>query len=323
MALYQRGGVWWADVYHEGTRVRRSTGETDRRKAKAVHDALAAESHRRPRGRHTLKDAVGLWEQDRERSGRALSLAKLLLEYHGDCDLSDVSAETVRQGLGQMVAGSHNRYLSILKRSLKLAQRSGWIRDVPEMIAKKGATQRTEWLSRDEWVHLRAELSPQHLAMADFAMATGLRLGTIRLLEWKHVTSLALAIPGEIMKAGKPLTVPLSQAAQAVLSAQRGKHQSIVFPGRQGDIMGDFTRTFSRAATRAGVPWATFHTLRHTWASWHVMNGTPLEVLQKLGGWATYGMVLRYAHLAPSYVASWVENATQQSVTDDENASAA
>jgi len=38
------------------------------------------------------------------------------------------------------------------------------------------------------------------------------------------------------------------------------------------------------------------------------MAGTPLEVLQKLGGWAKLEMVMRYAHLAPSFVASYANN---------------
>jgi hypothetical protein len=39
------------------------------------------------------------------------------------------------------------------------------------------------------------------------------------------------------------------------------------------------------------------------------MNGTPLEVLQKLGGWASFELVLKYAHLAPEYLATWANNA--------------
>jgi hypothetical protein len=40
-------------------------------------------------------------------------------------------------------------------------------------------------------------------------------------------------------------------------------------------------------------------------ASWHVQNGTPLAILMQLGGWASYAMVLRYAHLAPSHLAAY------------------
>jgi site-specific recombinase XerC len=49
--------------------------------------------------------------------------------------------------------------------------------------------------------------------------------------------------------------------------------------------------------------------LRHTWASWHVQNGTPLHILKELGGWATYEMVQRYAHLAPEHLAKFAGNA--------------
>jgi len=46
--------------------------------------------------------------------------------------------------------------------------------------------------------------------------------------------------------------------------------------------------------------------LRHTWASWHVQSGTPLHVLQELGGWETPAMVRRYAHLATGHLAAYV-----------------
>jgi hypothetical protein len=42
--------------------------------------------------------------------------------------------------------------------------------------------------------------------------------------------------------------------------------------------------------------------LRHTWASWHVTNSTSLQELMELGGWKSYEMVLRFAHLAPDHL---------------------
>lgn len=53
----------------------------------------------------------------------------------------------------------------------------------------------------------------------------------------------------------------------------------------------------------ATVRW---HDLRHTWASWHVQNGTPLNVLQELGGWESPQMVRRYAHFSAGHLAVYV-----------------
>ncbi|UUZ52719.1 tyrosine-type recombinase/integrase [Massilia sp. H-1] len=54
---------------------------------------------------------------------------------------------------------------------------------------------------------------------------------------------------------------------------------------------------------RASIENFRWHDLRHTWASWHVQNGTPLHVLQELGGWESEAMVRRYAHLSASHLA--------------------
>ena len=52
-----------------------------------------------------------------------------------------------------------------------------------------------------------------------------------------------------------------------------------------------------KAVAAIDEPGFRFHDLRHTWASWHGQSGTPLHALQRLGGWSSYEMVLRYAHL--------------------------
>ncbi|MGB7551460.1 MAG: tyrosine-type recombinase/integrase [Chromatiaceae bacterium] len=73
-------------------------------------------------------------------------------------------------------------------------------------------------------------------------------------------------------------------------------------------------------ACRASITDLRWHDLRYAWASWHVQAGTPLHVLQELGGWATASMGQRYAHLATDHLASHTERiaAPLALVTEDE-----
>jgi site-specific recombinase XerD len=49
------------------------------------------------------------------------------------------------------------------------------------------------------------------------------------------------------------------------------------------------------------------HTLRHTFASWHVMAGTDIYTLKELLGHSVIQMTERYSHLAPEAL----QNATR------------
>ena len=62
-----------------------------------------------------------------------------------------------------------------------------------------------------------------------------------------------------------------------------------------------------RRLKRAGIEDFRWHDLRHTWASWHVQNGTPLFALQELGGWESPEMVRRYAHLSAEHLAPYAD----------------
>ena len=87
--------------------------------------------------------------------------------------------------------------------------------------------------------------------------------------------------------------------SKAVVQEQIGKHLAVVFTFEGRPILQPNTKAWRKALERAGIENFRWHDLRHTWASWHVQAGTPLHVLQELGGWETPAMVRRYTHLAP------------------------
>jgi integrase len=89
------------------------------------------------------------------------------------------------------------------------------------------------------------------------------------------------------------------------------KFQEVTNVRFQGKPVGQVnTKAWRSALKRAGIKDFRWHDLRHTWASWHVQSGTPLHVLQELGGWSDYKMVQRYAHLTHEHLARFVENST-------------
>jgi integrase len=108
-------------------------------------------------------------------------------------------------------------------------------------------------------------------------------------------------------KARKAIPVPLNAEAVSLVRKKFGKHLTHVFSYRGRPIIQVSTKAWYAALERAGITDFRWHDLRHTWASWHVQNGTPLFALQELGGWASTEMVRRYAHLAADHLAPYAE----------------
>jgi len=192
--------------------------------------------------------------------------------------------------------GTVNRMLALLRPILiRSSVDWEWLPVVPKVRLLKESIRRVRYLylTKSQAESLLLQL-PSHLAeMTAFSLATGLRKSNViglclsqvdlaRRLAWIH--------PDQ-SKTRKAIAVPLNVDALRVIALQRGKHSIRVFSYKGDPVSHVTTSAWYRALERCGIDDFRWHDLRHTWASWHVQNGTPLNVLQELGGWESAKMV--------------------------------
>ena len=326
MSIYKPKGidVWYVNISHPNhPRVRRSTGTNDRQEALRIHDEIKADLWKRPvlKG-HTWGAAVLLWCERETRSQSELySLAKLARVYP-DRVIEEATKESFETALKFCkTAGTYTRYRTMIQAILNLAKSEKWITEVPKLVVRidKKKKPRT-WLTPEQWTKLYLELPAHQRAPADFAIQTGLRQNNVLGLTWDRVdlTRRVVWVEAEDTKGDEAIAVPLNDRAFQILELRSKDKESETYVFTyQGERLHDIKTGFQPACVRAGVgsydedgyyQGFTWHGLRHTWATWHIQNETPLDVLQKLGGWADLRMVMNYAHHSPGHLARYANN---------------
>ncbi len=333
MSLRKRGGQWWIDFYApSGERVRRSTGTADKALALELHDKLKAEAWRiaklGEKPRRMWNDAVVRWlKESTHKATLEMDKAHLrwLDRYLGGKDLEAVTRASLDRiteaKLGEGVSNATvNRVLEVVRAILrKCVNDWEWLDRAPHVRMLKEPTRRIRFLTRDEAQRLLAAL-PKHLAdMAAFSLATGLRRGNVTGMQWSQVdlTRRLAWIHPDQAKARRAIPVPLNAEAVVIVRRQAGTHLTHVFSYRSKPIIQVSTKAWYAALETAGIEDFRWHDLRHTWASWHVQQGTPLHALQELGGWESSEMVRRYAHFSADHLAPYADRLCALRVVDD------
>ena len=326
MSLYRVGRVWYADIQIDGRpRFRRSTGTSDKKAAQEWHDRKRAELWREsklgdpvPR---RFREAMTSWLSEKPRDASDLYRLRALPDWLRETRLAALTTERIDESIAHMASSSYNRTANLLRAILHHAQGRGWITAVPPLPRKRVDDKRLSWLSAEEWEALRRELPEPLRAMAQFTLATGLRENNVLTLRWDQI-DLARAVAwihADEAKAGQGIGVPLNADALATLRERAQDERRCEWVFANPETLRPYYKASGRAwydaLKRAGLDGFRWHDLRHTWASWHVMRGTRLEELQRLGGWKTLAMVTRYAHLSPEHLAGVAENVAPVSVT--------
>ena len=191
-----------------------------------------------------------------------------------------------------------------------------------EVEVKRLDDQRSRYLSVEEMRSLKAALDEKMYRKAGkginetffrlrlivlTALTTGMRISEIFGLTWADLQykEELIAVRAKL-KGGKFRYVPLPPE----LAAEFRKYPVVfaeerIFPPDPGAKRERqrVDRSWETILEQAGIEGFRFHDLRHTFASWYMMNGGDLYELAKLLGHANIKMTERYAKLGKSHIA--------------------
>jgi integrase len=336
MSLYKRADVWYIDYYYPpgrgGRRIRERVGPK-----KAEAQILLAErlqdirQGRNPALREIRpKPFDGMVTEFLDRHAKGCRDYKSFVQNTGKLKaffkgrtLQEITPRLIDDFVAFRLSGgvsraTVNRQRACLSKIFSCAIAWGYyggdnpVRKVKRFPESPG---RTRYLTGTEAVAL-VEHAPKHLQPVLLCgLHTGGRLRELLHLRWEDVDldRGVLYFVQTNTKSGRQREVPISPELDRTLRERRkvraigGDSREFVFT-RYGKRLLDVRTAFELARKRADLgPEVTFHTLRHTFASWYVANGGDLFRLQRYLGHSTIALTQRYAHLSPDFLRSGVE----------------
>ncbi len=243
----------------------------------------------------------------RERLSRWKTVIK---PYFGERFLSEITPSEVERFQKWMLEKglsvcSVNRTLAMLRHIFSMAVKWGYLKEHPlkgkiEMLYEK--RDRWTFITEEQYQRIRENLSETYLDLYDFLVFTGSRLGEALNLRWKDILWDAGVAYLTDSKANRPRVLYLSDYVLGLLSNRKQRlgvkdENERVFQHSDSE----FRRAFKKALRESGLSESIrIHDLRHTFASWLAMKGTPIQHIQQLLGHSQLATTLRYAHLLPS-----------------------
>lgn len=212
----------------------------------------------------------------------------LWLEKYRASEARQAAAHIVKDMTGHYAAGTINRSLGTLKKSLRLAWERGLtatdysahVKRLPENNA------RSTYLSLDQVQAIANRCSVPVQAAIWTALLTGARRGEICKLRAVDIGADSILIHAGNTKTLRTRTVPIVPALRPWL-----KHIPLDV-GIEG-----IKSAWRRARVDAGMPDVNFHDLRHSCASILIATGADLFTVSKILGHSSVKTTERYAHM--------------------------
>lgn len=152
--------------------------------------------------------------------------------------------------------------------------------------------------------------------MSLLSLRTGLRFKEITGLKGHDLDFKNDIITVLDSKNGQTDHVYMTPDIREILKGYNIPPNEYVFKSRNGERIKEVSDTFERTVKKLGFnegitdrrQLLTFHSLRHTFASWLALNGEQLKTIQELMRHKTIQMTMKYAHLIPDKKREAVNN---------------
>jgi integrase len=153
----------------------------------------------------------------------------------------------------------------------------------------------------------KASTNPQLHTLVVLALSTGARHGELINLNWRDIDWQRRVITLHDTKNKETRFLPLVHYALKLmedLSNSRNVTTDLVFPSPSNPQKPwDSRSVWDEALKRANIENFRFHDLRHSCASYLLMNGTSIAEIAEALGHKTLQMVKRYDHLSEAHTA--------------------
>jgi integrase len=174
----------------------------------------------------------------------------------------------------------------------------------------KKDNKRHQFLTIDEADILLNELKKKYPEIYEISLISlhcGLRAGEIFSLKWADIDLENGRLIVTDTKWLNRFQLMTDELKEIFRNKKRGSPNDLVFPSRNDKERKAISKSFMLTVNKLGLNdgctdsrnKVVFHTLRHTYASWLVQEGTPLYEVAKHLGHSTITQTERYSHLTP------------------------
>lgn len=173
---------------------------------------------------------------------------------------------------------------------------------------------RLRYLTHAEAETILTRLAERNTDMHDMALMsihTGARAREVFDLTWGCVDIDQETILLKDTKNGKNRHVYMTREVKEMFSGRkRGLRNQLIFKNGRGGPVKETPETFRTVVNELGLnddiddprQKIVFHSLRHTFGSWHAQRGTPPNVLKELMGHSSLKVTERYSHVSADHL---------------------